>query len=491
MAPKTPLLTAGTTDFTKKRAPRHALTTASKVAKAAAQAEKNRKKVLREPSADPKPRSLPPPGEMLIPPKSKVPESRKSRYAKPLTTTQKVRAAEAMSKAKGTGSAKPAAAVMKVTTATDRNGISGGERKVTKVSKVKPPGMMAVLRTHDATSVVFEGRKDGRNGVMNRRTQRSERYASQRREKALRDPEVCALWMSGEVQGLVKRSQGDVGRAVQELRGSRKGELAEKVEKLIEAGVLPAPALEIGVVDLKTGKEEGFRLMDLPKELRLEIFALVVVEMKVFIRPDSLTGREQPDLAMVSRQVRREVLPLFYGKNTFAIDLAPPPQTTKKVSGKTPLSGLPAVEKWAKVLEKGGWFGKIRKWAFDWSPPVAWIIANSTGVLRNVTEGSSLTVHVRFSKNRKHSQPGTWCTVVEVHREAPCIMPGFEEYDMCVAKRTPEWLNEAVLAVTNDAEGSSIGAEMMLNLARKVKSRVSELLESRCEKVARSIESDT
>ena len=114
--------------------------------------------------------------------------------------------------------------------------------------------------------------------------------------------------------------------------------------------------------------------MDIPAELRKTIWHTAVAETHVFIWPDSALGNEQPDLAMVSRQVREEALSVFYGANAFAIDISPTMAVAKPPKGvfgeqvKPSLTGSAAINKWAKTLSEAGWLHHVREWAFSYAP---------------------------------------------------------------------------------------------------------------------------
>ncbi|KAK5114226.1 hypothetical protein LTR85_010291 [Meristemomyces frigidus] len=506
MAPKSSLLIAGTTTPKKPRAPARPLTTQGKIAKAAVRTEKRSKNVPRPPPTDskPKPRSLPPPGEGLggsLRSKS-ASKGKSSRASKPLTTQQKIRAAEAAAKAKGPQSGKLAVGggPGKLMQAVQNAGAGGCSSSLltkpkTKVAKAKPPGMMSVLRSQDASMHKF-AKKPERNAVMYRRTQRAEKYLREKREKVLKDPEVRGIWEDGGVQKTLAEVKTDakIWKALLLKKQAKWVEVMVKIGKLVKAGLVALPP-SVTLDGKEQHEEEIFRLMDLPEELRAKIFGLVVVESKVFIRPDSITGREQPDLAMTSKQVRSEVLPVFYGKNTFAIDLSATGPVAKmaarpRCGGKSePVTGLVAIERWASELEKGGWFGMIRHWVLDYAPADSWITGQRTSDDDDGGEDSSLMVSVRFTKKAQHA--GSWGAAVEVHREAACVMQGFDEHGMCVVKRVPEWLNEAVIQVLDAAKRGSISGRMIVEMAKAVKARVHETGESRCEQVIKIIETDS
>ncbi|TKA63105.1 hypothetical protein B0A55_10626 [Friedmanniomyces simplex] len=490
MAPKkSDLLTAGTNPWEKKSYPPSPLTTQGKIAKAAAKRDNLQKSVPREAPAarkSAKPCSLPPPAEtaaleqVLAARKKAEIEGKGRNDAKPMTTQQKIRAAEAMKKARDPfGVAVQEAAKAKQKEAKEVGGEKGAaSAKAKKASKTKPPGMMSVLHTHASSTLRFA--KDGiaHRAVMSRRTKKAEKWMRERRERVLANAEMKKLWMDEDVQKALKMGKGKTEKVLGLLK--QDVILRRKLVRLVYEGLLPAPGvLELGAVELY-GKKATFRFMDLPKELRCEVYKLVVVERKVFVRPDSVTGREQPDLAMVSREVREEVLPIFYAKNTFAIDLT---ETLGGVrSSRAGYSdGLKIATKWAEAIDSGSSlsFSYIRNWIFDYAGPV-FVFSDES------RDDHSLMLSVRFTK----SQANFRSAAVEVHREASCIMPDFEDHGSCDIKVTPEWVNDLVIGVCDEARAGGVTSELMLGLARVLEPRMEELVKNRCQamEVVKSIE---
>ncbi|KAK5133458.1 hypothetical protein LTR08_007700 [Meristemomyces frigidus] len=470
-----------TGDTRKTNTPAHPITTKDKIAKAAAQAAKAAPRVKPANTKAPKPRSFPPPGEGLADLELEKPKGVKKRATKPLTTQQKIWVAQAAKEAKES-KAKAAAAPPEAISL-----------KIAPSAKAKgPPAMMDVLRTHSATVYTFAAK---RSDIMNRRTQRSERYLRERREAALGNLEMQAMWEDRHVQEIWPEIKKDV-TVLQKLHSKKEArgvEVRRKIETLVHAGVITLSTL-VGV----DGKvHAAFRLQDLPDNVRATIFSLVVVEPKIFIRPaNSKTGREQPDLAMVSRKVRGEVLPLFYGRNTFAIDISPSAlasggklKSAAKKQGGRLAPEFAAVSKWAGEMEKGGWFGTVKRWVFDYSPPESWQAGGMDGA---ALEDSSVMVSVAFARR---PDKGNWEAIIEIHREAACIMPGFCEHGLCVVGCVPAWLNEAVIQAVDaiEAEGGRISGSTIVGLAKVIKARVLQLGEVRCKQrsLVRSIEMDS
>ena len=363
------------------------------------------------------------------------------------------------------------------------------------------------LRTQEASAVRFQKRQVLRKVTM-RRTRKAERVALARANTALRESkEVRKVWEcdevkefliwagSAEVLGRDKMGKGD-GR--EKLLGyvDKVDGLRGKVEMLLRRGVLPGNAAglqDFTIVDL-TGEKtrESSRLMELPKELRANIYRWVVVESKVFVRPDSMMGREQPDLAMVSKQLRNEVLPIFYAENVFAIDLVPI-QPKKAGAGNKgtamgSLTGPLAVEKWAKVMQKGDWLKFIRHWVFDYAPPPGQgsLIQHRAESIGLQTAGKthddgSLMVSLRIAPPT--GDGGLYSGDLQVHQDACCLMPGFQEFKQCTVQVTPSWLNNLVIDLLDKAKlEGGVSAKMIVELSKVLEARVHALADCRCQK---------
>ena len=225
-----------------------------------------------------------------------------------------------------------------------------------------------------------------------------------------------------------------------------------------------------------------FRVMDLPSELRAKVWRASVVRPRGFIWPEEKLTREQPDLAMTCRQVRGEVLPIFYAENVFAVSIATP---VAALMGKR--QGVHIFQRWAEALEgtpkQPGWFSFVRRWAISYEAPNNHRIHKLFRVRAsgNITVDRSFLVAVSFSK-RKYGEDGAfWDANVEVHREAPCILPGREDYGTCKVRTVPAWLNNPVIAITEAAKGVNVTPQMMLELLREVAEKADQVSELKCE----------
>jgi hypothetical protein len=111
-------------------------------------------------------------------------------------------------------------------------------------------------------------------------------------------------------------------------------------------------------------------LMGLPFELRQRIWHHAVVETQFFVYP--AINQERPDLAMTSRQICNEALPLSYGENIFAIEIPVSVEASmgKKKAKDPGRRSLLLVNKWIAALQAREYLGTIRKWALSWGPPL-------------------------------------------------------------------------------------------------------------------------
>jgi hypothetical protein len=188
-------------------------------------------------------------------------------------------------------------------------------------------------------------------------------------------------------------------------------------------------------------------LMSLPLEVRQRILRLVVVERHFFVYP--AISPEQPDLAMTGRQIRGEVLPLYYGENTFAVEI---PAETMGRSGRVSFEPL---RKWTVALAGGGHLGTIRKWALSLVLPASGVASVGTSKLNSDRE-VILSLQYPKSGTNKHVQPD-----IEIHRKGACLLPGHEEHRPCAQMCYPRWVDDA-LAAAFLAEREDRGKQVLL-----------------------------
>ena len=228
------------------------------------------------------------------------------------------------------------------------------------------------------------------------------------------------------------------------------------------------PDLPVGIKsEYEQDASSGSRLMTLPLEVRQRIWRLVVVETQFFVYP--AISAEQPDLAMTSRQIRGEVLPVYYGENTFAVEI--PVETMGNLkSGRV---SLEPVRKWTAALEGGGNMGTIKKWALSLVLPAHDVTGAGAPKLKSNQE---LVISLQYPKSgtKKHAQPD-----VEIHRQGSCLLPSHEEYRQCMKMTCyPRWVDDA-LAAAALAEEDNRGKQVVL-FAVSIEKKGRELLGSRC-----------
>lgn len=231
----------------------------------------------------------------------------------------------------------------------------------------------------------------------------------------------------------------------------------------------PGTDAEINVAFKK--KMKAFAFLDLPEELRLMVYSLVVIDDEFFIWPDSPTGAEQPDISMVCRQLRKEVLPVFYGGNTFAIDIGPQKTyATPNKKAKQKLSPIGALEKWAKVIGKTGSFSMIKSWAFSYVP------LDALSSFSRSDDGSiTVLVSIVFiGKDKERTAQ------VQVHRDATCIMTGHAECGNCEVQCSPAWLNDDVIRILDGSEEGGGKPAAVVHFAGELRMKAAELKVYRC-----------
>ncbi|USW50805.1 hypothetical protein Slin15195_G041240 [Septoria linicola] len=246
----------------------------------------------------------------------------------------------------------------------------------------------------------------------------------------------------------------------------------------------------------KAVESKAFPFLALPDEVKARIYRHAVVDSKLCIWPTSALGREQPDLSMVCKEIREGVLPIYYGENTFAVDIAPPITPVKDIRhvvprfGQTtrrPLVGLVAVQRWAVALsdrrnEGGKWWGMVKHWCFSYQDPQSGCQSSKTAPSTRDWDGS-FVVSVRaqqvdLMQGRYASSTGA---VVEVHREAACIMPGWDDCGQCLLRPIPRALQAAV---TSWLQTDETVLEELGDFVAHLRSSVEQLAMDRCASAA-------
>jgi len=242
--------------------------------------------------------------------------------------------------------------------------------------------------------------------------------------------------------------------------------------------VAAASSVEIKSEDDNDGPSSNSRasLMGLPLHLRQRIWRLAVVETQFFVY--LAINQEQPDLAMTSRQIRNELLPLYYGENVFAIEIPTsvgPVVSKKKASMKYPeMTSLPLARKWMAALSDREYFKTIRKWAFSLAPPARDPQVGGQDLGGNREAIISICYPKPGSANGQATRPE-----IEIHRQAFCLLKSHELFHPCISMGHPAWLDDAVAAAVL-AEERDRGKQILM-IAKDVGKRGDELVDSRCE----------
>lgn len=221
-----------------------------------------------------------------------------------------------------------------------------------------------------------------------------------------------------------------------------------------------------------TQRQTAFRLMDLPPELRQRIWHFVVVETDFFVYP--AIDHEQPDLAMTSRQIRSEVLPIYYRENVFAIEVTGYGMWGRaKKEAKHSAPSLKPIERWAAAMATGNRVQAISKWAIVWREP-----QNLFPRAAVKAEDREIVVSIRYPKpaavGLQDIRPA-----VEIHRHAFCLLESHDLFAPCSLHCYPGWLDSSIEAAER-AEKANLARQMM-RVASDVTPGSGSLLFSRCE----------
>lgn len=191
-------------------------------------------------------------------------------------------------------------------------------------------------------------------------------------------------------------------------------------------------------------------LLKIPVELRSKIIQLAVTDTRYFVDPLSPTGAEQPDLAMTCRQLRAEVLPIYYSANAFVFEtiVEPVKQTSSGTQlsdrGKQRAKRLARLQRWLSMLQHGGHMNTVRRWVLDCTssqptpvfslgnkaPKASEVDSSQTGPLTS-SEDVSLLVSLTFppTNARKVQTPQ-----LEVHSSAACLLAGLADSGRCTLR---------------------------------------------------------
>lgn len=338
MAPKSALLTAGLDDLQKKTGPPANIPWTTREKLADIEAKKSRPLVKQ---------SLPPPGEMTE--EANLPKKKKWSRPKPRTTREKIKDADAKRRATEGGPAK------------SKSKDSKNDAKAQKYSVYKAIQSQHIASTHQDKS---KARKQPlRPSVLMRPTERAKR-------SRLENKKVYEARMPNNLRASIGRLP------IGNQQGTTRPTFTSS-DPILEARVTEDPGasdakcqrtdeLEVGVTHPDTNKISSsgssessetsldwtrFRIMDLSEAVRKRIWEFCVVYPNCFVWPEEKIDHEQPDLAMVNRRIRSEVLPIYYGKNRFAIALIPSTRPKSDSKNELNIRGLAAVEKWSAIIE--------------------------------------------------------------------------------------------------------------------------------------------
>jgi hypothetical protein len=115
----------------------------------------------------------------------------------------------------------------------------------------------------------------------------------------------------------------------------------------------------------------------------------------------------------------------------------------------------------------------VRKWALSWAPLAADVRSGAGGA-----EDKELIVSLCYPKAAASASGQAVQPVVEIHRQAFCMLESHELYGSCVGRCYPQWLDDAVAAAVQ-AEVEDHGKQIVL-VAKEVEQRGEELVGSRC-----------
>ncbi|KAK4609170.1 hypothetical protein CLAFUW4_14300 [Fulvia fulva] len=484
MAPKSKLLSHDEKPKRKPHIPRKPLTTQGKILKAQA---------IKEKKAKNQPREAPPGSEMADAPTKKSSSKARS-FAPPDEADLMVEALKQQNLAKARGQKKqegwnirkrPLTTQQKIAAAMAIKRAKGGKDNAAPAGRQgKVPGLMSILRSQDREflPVTTEGREaigGGGEGMMSWGDIKS---AEDKRQEKKEEERLASVLFQPTLRA----------RKWRDANGLREFAVVEKVKDAEQAGdTQRSGTSKEGEEAVSKAKPTAGWFTGLPDEVRNRIWKLVVVDDKSCIWPTSPTGREQPDLAMSCKQIRQEVLPIYYGLNTFGISLQKEPIAVEptKLFQKKSLTGLAAVHKWASTIgnEDTTWLSMIQSWAFEYQDPsIQWrhgavyedddsfVISMKIRTIRQERpEGDE---DVEEAEAGEEVPPPLLTADAGVHVEASCFMPDWPECGKCRVPSAPIELRAAVMWMV----GAGITANTLYKFANELRSVLPTLSRARC-----------
>ena len=524
MSPKSALLTAGTTSLQPpKPLGRKPITTQEKLQVAAYKRFMAAKPKALSPPPDTdtttpkkkaKPKAIPPPGEAF----QEVSAKKKAKMTglnnkkrKPITTQEKIRAAEI------------------------KKGVAAGMRKIKRADAKRAAKEAEGEGSGGGWKAEMEkkGNEKGENDGKGKKEVKS--AGGGKKTKAYRPSALSVLTMSTAPTATKfedRKGKGVLMRPTERAKAEKHAmEMRNQLAKRSPKGRIEN--VRIGKVEKKK-TDVPFRLMDLPAELRNRIWEMAVVHTPFCVWPGEKKGREQPDLAMSGREVRDEVLPVFYGSNFFGVDITPIPGVKDEpeieeeegpeevnvaekaeemakskaevkcqaqpdeqrcddsvsepfmshnvpagATAQLPPDPIDEIKPWAVAPEASGHLSKIQHWIFSSSPELPITGPNR---IPQIDNANSFVVYLNIWR-----EEGYWRANVKVHREACCVLPGQKSCGKCVIRNSPDWLNRMVGLVLERAEGRGVTADMIAGMGKVLRARAQELVGVRCTDIGKQV----
>ena len=139
-------------------------------------------------------------------------------------------------------------------------------------------------------------------------------------------------------------------------------------------------------------------------------------------------------------------------------------------------------------MQKGNWLKFIRHWVFDYAPrpsqgSLIQHMASSIAlrIAGETYDDGSLMVSLRVAPPT--GDGGLYSGNLQVHQDACCLMPGFQEFKQCAVSVTPSWLNKLVINLLDKAKiEGGVSAKMIVELSKVLEARVHALADFRCRK---------